>query len=104
MRHRFRLSVRLPPSLEAPEYVLTQPKFGDQHFLKPVTVFSDGLLGDILFGGCLLFLVVFSYPSTLSSRQGDLLLAGMELRILYHSQRKRFCTSLWSRDRNLAYF
>jgi hypothetical protein len=50
----------LPPSLEAPEYVLAQPKFGDQHFLKPVTVFSDGLLGDILFGGGLLFLAVYS--------------------------------------------
>jgi len=60
MRHRFQLSVRLHPSLEAPEYVLTHPKFGDQHFLEPVTVFSDGLLGDILFGGGLLFLAVYS--------------------------------------------
>jgi hypothetical protein len=75
VRHRFRFSVELFPFLEPSEYVLTQPKFGDQHFLKLVAVFSDGLLGDILFGGGLLFLAVYSYPSTLRSRQGDLLLA-----------------------------
>ena len=102
MRHRFRLSVRLSPSLEPPEYVLTQPKFGDQHFLELVKVFSGGLLWDILLDGGLLFLAVFSYPSTLGNRRGDLLLAGMELHIPYRSQRRHFYASLWGCDLNLA--
>jgi hypothetical protein len=49
----------MPLSLEAPGFVLTQLKSGNQHFPKPVMVFPDGLLGDTLFGGGLLFLAVY---------------------------------------------
>ena len=101
MQHRFRLSVRLSPSLEPSEYVLTHPKFGDKHFLVPATVYSGDLLDGIRCGGVLLFLAVFSYPSTPGNRPGDLLVVEMELRIPYRSQYKHFYTFFWGRDRNL---